>query len=373
VASSGAEGERLPQQVEILHDPADDRRLHDAIRRRCRRRRDQLALALPPEDRVDRRPLPGWVLLAVYQALEEPPRPSREELSHRRYYPTQLPLFTSPEVGGTSRDVPHQLALLPELELAERIARSQALARDLWLEEVSAMLVERGVRDLYVLHAGQLSAGTWEWFCRLARSASICLHLVVGGRGPHVAQVRALEGCRIQRRIAPPSRRPMWWDRPNFRSPRRRPSAPERMTIPRRSRQAPRGYDRAISAPEPRPAPPPPSPVPEPDTPRDRLGHGVPPAALPSPLSALTPAELRERFRIAAQALVADNPERSFISILTPPQPSPEEMAARQESTLAAFAQLVARMGDRAQEFFPIPPPGGRAGGDEGREEDQER
>ena len=104
-ASSGAEGERLPQQVEILHDPADDRRLHDAIRRRCRRRRDQLALALPPEDRVDRRPLPGWVLLAVYQALEEPPRPSREELSHRRYYPCLL--YTSMSSGRrTTRSWP---------------------------------------------------------------------------------------------------------------------------------------------------------------------------------------------------------------------------------------------------------------------------
>ena len=113
MASSGAEGERLPQQVEILHDPADDRRLHDAIRHRCRRRRDQLALALPPEDRVDGHPLPGWVLLAVYQALEEPPRPSRAELSHRRYHPTQLPLFTRAEVGGTSRDVPTSCRSFP--------------------------------------------------------------------------------------------------------------------------------------------------------------------------------------------------------------------------------------------------------------------
>ena len=113
MASRGVERQGQRAQVEILHDPADDRRPHDAIRRRCRRRRDQLALALPPEDRLDRRPLSDWVLLAVYQALEEPPRPSRAELSHRRYHPTQLPLFTRAEVGGTSRDVPTSCRSFP--------------------------------------------------------------------------------------------------------------------------------------------------------------------------------------------------------------------------------------------------------------------
>jgi len=370
VASSGAEGERLPQQVEILHDPADDRRLHDAIRHRCRRRRDQLALALPPEDRVDGHPLPGWVLLAVYQALEEPPRPSRAELSHRRYHPTQLPLFTSPEVGGTSRDVPRQLALLAELELAERIARSQALARDLWLEEVSAMLVERGVRDLYVLQAGQLSAGTWEWFCRLARSASISLHLVVGGRPPRAPQRRALAECRVRETTATLRRRHPWWAMPGFRSRRQSQDVPQRMTLPRRSLRAPRGYDRAIPAPKslaralhPRPAP----------APLDGLGARTPQTEVCPALSELAPKEIWERFRTAAQALVDGNAERSFLSILPPPEPSPEEMAARRERTQAAFANLVARMGDRVQEFFPMPPPGGRPAGDEGHEEDQER
>ncbi len=370
MASSGAEGERLPQQVEILHDPADDRRLHDAIRRRCRRRRDQLALALPPEDRVDRRPLSDWVLLAVYQALEEPPRPSRDELSHRRYHPTQLPLFTRAEVGGTSGDVPHQLALLPELELAERIARSQALARDLWLEEVSAMLVDRGVRDLYVLHAGQLSAGTWEWFCRLARSASISLHLVVGGRPPRAPQRRALAECRVRETTATLRRRRPWWAMPGFRSRRQSQNVPQRMTMPRRSHRALRGYDRAISAPKshapalhPLPAP----------APLDGLGDRIPQAEVCPALSELAPKELWERFRAAAGSLIADPTEAAFVSFLPPPQPSPEEMEARRERTRAAFAQLVARMGDRVQEFFPIPSPGGRAGGDEGREEDQER
>jgi hypothetical protein len=370
VASSGAEGERLPQQVEILHDPADDRRLHDAIRRRCRRRRDQLALALPPEDRVDRRPLSDWVLLAVYQALEEPPRPSRAELSHRRYHPTQLPLFTRAEVGGTSRDVPHQLSLLPELELAERIARSQALARDLWLEEVSAMLVDRGVRDLYVLHAGQLSAGTWEWFCRLACSASICLHLVVGGRPPRAPQRRALAECRVRETTATLRRRRPWWAMPGFRSRRQSQNVPQRMTLPRRSLRAPRGYDRAISAPKSHAPALHPLPVP---APLDGLGGRTPQAEVCPALSELARKELWERFRAAAGSLIADPTEPSFVSFLTPPQPSPEEMAARQERTLAAFAKLVARIGDRVQEFFPIPPPGGRAAGDGGREEDQER
>jgi hypothetical protein len=344
--------------VDILYDPHDDLRRHEVIRRWCRRRRDHLVVSLPPEvpeRHIDASTMPTWTLLAVYQALGEPLRPDGSELFRRLHRPDQPPLF-------------------PELDLTDRIARYQTLARYLGVDEVGDLLIRAGIRHLYVLQAEALTSGTWHWLCELTRPGGIRLHLVVGGRDPHVAQVRALEGCRIQRRIAPPSRRPVWWDRPNFRSPRRRPSAPERMTMPRRSRRAPRGYDRAISAPEPRTAPPPPSPVPEPpDTPRDRLGHGVPPTALPSPLSALTPAELRERFRTAAQALVADNPERSFISILTPPQPSPEGMAARQERTLAAFAKLVARMGDRVQEFFPIPPPGGRAGGDEGREEDQER
>jgi hypothetical protein len=357
--------------VEILHDPADDRRPHDAIRRRCRRRSDQLALALPPEDRLDRRPLSDWVLLAVYQALEEPPRPSRDELSHRRYHPTQLPLFTRAEVGGTSRDVPHQLSLLPELELAERIARSQALARDLWLEEVSAMLVDRGVRDLYVLHAGQLSAGTWEWFCRLARSASISLHLVVGGRPPRAPQRRALAECRVRETTATLRRRRPWWAMPGFRSRRKSQNVPQRMTLPRRSLRAPRGYDHPIRAPTPHsPAL---HPLPAPAH-LEGLGDGTPQADLCRVLSELAPTELRERFRAAAARLITDPIEPSFVSLLQPiPQPSPEEMAARQERTLAAFANLVARMGDRVLEFFPIPPPGGRAAGDGGREENQER
>ena len=140
--------------------------------------------------------------------------------------------------------------------------------------------------------------------------------------------------------------------------------------MPRRARRAPRAYDRAIPAPKSH------APALHPLTapaPFSGLGGRTPQTEAGPALSELAPKELWERFRSAAQALVADNPERSFISILTPPQPSPEEMAARQERTLAAFAQLVARMGDRVQEFFPIPPPGGRAGGDEGREEDQER
>jgi hypothetical protein len=70
-------------------------------------------------------------------------------------------------------------------------------------------------------------------------------------------------------------------------------------------------------------------------------------------LSELAPKELWERFRIAAQALVAGNAERSFISILPPPEPSPEEMAARRERTQAAFANLVARMGDPGAGVLP--------------------
>jgi hypothetical protein len=317
--------------------------------------------------------MPSWTLLAVYQALGEPLRPDGGELFRRLHRPSQLPLFTEAELGRNCVPMPDQPSLFPELDLADRIARCQTLACYLDVDEVGDLLIRAGIRHLYVLQAEALTSGTWHWLCELARPGGIRLHLVVGGRCPDVAQVRALEGCRVQRRIAPPSGRPAWWDRPNFRPPRRRPSAPERMTMPRRSRRAPRGYDRAIPVPKPHAAPPPTSPVPEPDTPRDRLGHGIPPTALPPPVSALTPAELRERFRTAAQALAADNAERSFIAILPPPEPSPEEMARRRARTELVFARLAARLGERARECLPVSPAAARLAGSDRADGDQER
>ena len=373
MASSGAEGERLRQRVDILYDPADDRRLHDAIRRRCRGRRDHLVVGLAPELpelHIDAFTMPNWTLLAVYQALGEPPRLDYAELFRRLHRPSQLPLFTDAELGGEPTAVPEPPSLFSELDLVDRIARRQTLARYLDLDEVGDLLIRAGIRHLYVLQAEALTSRTWHWLYRLVGPGGIRLHLVVGGRGPMAAQLLALEDCRIRRRTAPPSGRPLWWDRPSYRSSRRPSGLPERMTMPRRARRVPRAYDRAIPAPKSH------APALHPLTapaPFYGLGDRTPQAEVCPALSELAPKELWERFRTAAQALVADNAERSFISILPPPEPSPDEMAARRERTRAAFAKLVARMGDRLQEFFPIAPPGGRAGGDGGREEDQER
>ncbi len=373
MASSGAEGEGLRQRVDILHDPADDRRLHDAIRRRCRRRRDHLVVGLAPElpeRRIDAFTMPDWTLLAVYQALGEPPRLDYAELFRHLHRPSQLPLFTDAELGGEPTAVPAPPSLFSELDLVDRIARCRTLTRYLGLDEVADLLIRAGIRHLYVLQAEALTSQTWHWLIELARPGGIRLHLVVGGRSPVAAQLRALDECRIRRRTAPPLVRRVWWDRPSYRATRRPSGLPERMTMPRRARRAPRAYDRAIPAPKSHAPPVHPLTAPAPSC---GLGDRIPQAEVCPALSELAPKELWERFRTAAQALVADNAERSFLSILPPPQPGPEEMAARRERTRAAFAELVARMGDRVQEFFPIPPPGGRAGGDEGREEDQER
>lgn len=71
----------------------------------------------------------------------------------------------------------------------------------------------------------------------------------------------------------------------------------------------------------------------------------------------VTREEVWERFRAAARALVAEGGGVSDLVLVPPAGPSAEPRVP-QEQLITAFRAMLARLGDRASEFFPEPDPG---------------
>lgn len=206
------------------------------------------------------------------------------------------------------RQHPEQLAFFPDLEPPPQRG-GVCLAE---ISDVAAVLRRVRIRELWILRAHALAPDRWRDLVWLSTHADVGLYLVLHGRGATTAQLDRLRRCHLVYPRPPKlhgSAATPWWSRPPYRAGTAAPAAlVKRLAQPRR-----RDPPVPVSA---RPAPP------------------------PAPLSG---AELFERFRVAAAALLQDDEVRSFVVL--EPQALPAAPGRISPERLAAALQAVARRG----------------------------